>query len=73
MTDQDTTQERIEALETRIAFQEDAIDTLSDQMAKQTLEIEKLNRLITLLNKNIKSLSEGQGAAVNDNQPPPHY
>lgn len=57
-------------LESRIAFQEDAIDKLSDVVARQERELEQLKRMIKILNTQIQQMDSGQ--QPND-QPPPHY
>lgn len=67
-----TDHEKIQNLESRIAFQEASIDQLSDALARQELELDKMNRMLHHLNQRIKEISEGQ--PINDtNQPPPHY
>lgn len=60
--------ERIAELESRIAFQEEAIDKLSDIVARQEKDLERLTRMIQFLNTEIKS-----GAIEDNDQPPPHY
>ncbi|TCK03111.1 SlyX family protein [Marinobacterium mangrovicola] len=60
--------EQIAELESRIAFQEEAIDKLSDIVARQERDLERLTRMIQFLNTEMKSA----GIEEND-QPPPHY
>lgn len=64
--------ESLQNLESRVAFQEAAIDQLSDTIARQELELDKMTRMIHHLTQRIKELSEGQPLSDN-NQPPPHY
>lgn len=64
--------DRINDLESRIAFQEDALDKLSDVVAHQELELEKLTRMIRLLNEKIQQVSLGESNSGAD-VPPPHY
>lgn len=59
-------------LEARVAFQEQSIDQLSDALARQELELEKMSRMIHHLGQRIKELSDGNPLGE-DNQPPPHY
>lgn len=59
-------------LEARVAFQEQSIDQLSDALARQELELDKMLRLIHHLSQRIKELSDGNPLG-DDNQPPPHY
>ncbi len=42
---------RLAELETRVAFQEDAIDKLSDVIAKQDRTIHDLKKLLSLMNE----------------------
>lgn len=60
--------DRIAELESRIAFQEEAIDKLSDIVARQETDLERLTRMIQILNSEIKS-----GGIEDSDQPPPHY
>ncbi|MGB0468394.1 MAG: SlyX family protein [Pontibacterium sp.] len=65
--------EQIAELESRVAFQEDAIDKLSEEMARQEKEIEMLTRMVKIINSNVKSLA-GDSVTDPDNEaPPPHY
>lgn len=57
-------------LESRVAFQEDAIDKLSDVVARQERDIERLTRMVQILHSQIKEI--GDDRPVND-APPPHY
>lgn len=68
MTDENSLQN----LESRVAFQEATIDQLSDALARQELELDKVSRMLHHLNQRLKELSEGQPMSDN-NQPPPHY
>lgn len=65
-------QEALQNLQSRVAFQEAAIDQLSDALARQEIELDKISRMLHHLNQKIKELSEGQPLGEN-NQPPPHY
>ncbi|WP_417579553.1 SlyX family protein [Nitrincola sp.] len=59
-------------LEARVAFQEEAIDQLSNALARQELDLEKMSRMIHHLSQRIRELSDGNPLGE-DNQPPPHY
>lgn len=65
---------RIDELETRVAFQEHALNELSDALADARAEI---TRHALLLNKVIEELKSARGAGVSvdaaDEPPPPHY
>ncbi|WP_409525254.1 SlyX family protein [Nitrincola sp. MINF-07-Sa-05] len=68
-----TTENTIEALETRIAFQEDAIDKISDVVARQERELEKLWLMVQHLSQQLKQLDSGELDNDSGHQPPPHY
>jgi len=63
---------RIVDLETRIAFQEDAIHELSRTVVRQGNDIEALRREIETLRGQIRDLASA-GLAAADEPPPPHY
>jgi SlyX protein len=62
--------DHIAELESRIAFQEDAIDKLSEVVARQEKDIERLTRMVQILNTELKETNAGPGP---EDQPPPHY
>ncbi len=67
-------QERITELESRVAFQEDTLDKLNSIVTEQEMEIERLTRMIKIINQNLKSISsELPGSRTEDEPPPPHY
>lgn len=65
--------ERLADLESRIAFQEDTLDKLNDTVARQELEIERLTRMIKILNTQLQQLDRGAVGEFVDEPPPPHY
>lgn len=65
--------DQIAELESRIAFQEDAIDKLSEVVARQERDIERLTRMVQILNSELKEAGVGSGGSDAGNQPPPHY
>lgn len=70
----DQLQARVDELETRLAFQDDTIHTLSDVLAKQQLELDRLQRAVSLLARRQADLAASMpGDAAEDDQPPPHY
>ncbi len=62
--------DHIAELESHIAFQEDAIDKLSEVVARQEKDIERLTRMVQILNTELKETNAGPGP---EDQPPPHY
>ena len=64
---------RIEELEMRLSFQENALHTMSDEMAKQQLQIETLLNQVERLEKALQTVSPSPLANPADEPPPPHY
>ncbi|RDE19921.1 SlyX protein [Motiliproteus coralliicola] len=60
-------------LQSRQAFQDDSIQSLSDELAKQQLEIERLGRMVKLLSEQLKQVGTGPTSNPADEPPPPHY
>ncbi|EAR60988.1 SlyX family protein [Neptuniibacter caesariensis] len=67
-------QERIDELESRVAFQEDTLDKLNEIVSRQEIEIERLTRMIKVINQQVKNINLDQGPGnPEDEPPPPHY
>lgn len=67
-----TTEQRLIELETKVAFQEDTIQSLSDTLARQQFELEKLQRLA----QDLRTQMQSNQTMIRDLQqevPPPHY
>lgn len=64
---------RLDELETRLAFQDDLIQTLSDQLAQQELDIRQLWEAKQHLNRQLKEVSPSNLRTEEDETPPPHY
>ncbi|AKV97656.1 MULTISPECIES: SlyX family protein [Marinobacter] len=64
---------RLDELETRLAFQDDVINTLSEQVAKQEMDIRELWEAKRLLHKQLKDVSPSNIKSEQDETPPPHY
>jgi SlyX protein len=63
--------ERIDALEARVMYQDDTIETLNHTVTAQWREIDALKRQIALLGERMEQAqSAGEGPT---NEPPPHY
>lgn len=62
----------IEDLQSRLVFQEDAIDHLNKTIAQQDQAIELLRQQIQYLYGQLKQLSE-QRSEASQNEIPPHY
>jgi len=71
MSEAKTLGERIDLLETRLAFQDDTIETLNKAITEQWLKIDALTRQLQALGERLEvAESRVPGAA---NEPPPHY
>ncbi len=62
---------RLEAVETKLAFQEDAVQQLSDALVAQQARIDRLEAQVTMLSEQLRTQQESGGAAPEP--PPPHY
>ena len=64
---------RLDELETRLAFQDDVINTLSEQVARQEMDIRELWEAKRLLHKQLKDVSPSDIKSEQDETPPPQY
>lgn len=71
MSETKTLNDRIDLLETRLAFQDETIETLNKAITEQWLKIDALTRRLESLSERLEvAESRVPGAA---NEPPPHY
>jgi SlyX protein len=71
MSDFQALSERIDVLETRLAFQDETIETLNQTITAQWQQIDALTRQLAALGER---LSEAEANAPGPpNEPPPHY
>jgi SlyX protein len=71
MLEMKTLNDRIDLLETRLAFQDETIETLNKTITEQWLKIDALTRRLEGLSERLEvAESRVPGAA---NEPPPHY
>jgi SlyX protein len=66
-----TLSERIDLLETRLAFQDETIETLNKTITEQWLKIDALTRQLATLSERLQEAESRAPGAVNE--PPPHY
>jgi uncharacterized coiled-coil protein SlyX len=71
MTDSDKLSERIDALEVRLAYQDETIEKLNATVTAQWAQIDALTRQLAQLNERVEESSVGQGDPQNER--PPHY
>ena len=65
-------EERINDLQSRLAFQDDTIQALNDALVAQQRQLERLQLQMTALIKRQEEVGSQFGMAV-DEAPPPHY
>jgi SlyX protein len=71
MNDLKTLSDRIDALETRLTFQDETIETLNKTITAQWQQIDALTRQVANLGERLQEAeAHAPGAA---NEPPPHY
>ena len=65
------TEQRLENLESRLAFQEDLIQKLDDALGSQQQQLLKMQHRLELLIEQIKLVE--QSIPESPDSPPPHY
>ncbi|MCU7881322.1 MAG: SlyX family protein [Candidatus Thiodiazotropha sp. (ex Lucinoma aequizonata)] len=65
--------ERIFDLESRLAFQEEAMNTLSETIVEQQQLINSLARTVEALREHIKAFDPSALQSGEPEPPPPHY
>lgn len=63
---------RVMELESRLAFQDDTIQALNDELVEQGRRIERLQLQLAMLARRQEEL-QGAGGITQDEAPPPHY
>ena len=70
MTDRDLSA-RIDALETRLTYQDETIETLNATITAQWKQIDALTRQVASLGERLQEAESNSGGI--SNEPPPHY
>jgi SlyX protein len=73
MNDAQDLQQRLTALESRLAHQDGTIEDLSDMVNKQCTEIGALRRDVNQLRERLQRTEGDFETTQPDDQPPPHY
>jgi SlyX protein len=71
MNDAKTLGDRIDALEIRLAFQDETIETLNKTITAQWQQIDTLTRQVAALNERLQEAENNTPGAADE--PPPHY
>ncbi|MDD2720683.1 MAG: SlyX family protein [Gallionella sp.] len=66
-------EQRLVNIETKIAFQEDAIEELNKVVYQQQQKLNQLEALCTSLADHVRSLLEAGNASKPGHEKPPHY
>jgi len=67
-----TIEERLMELESRLTFQEEGIQSLSELVYAQQRQLERLEHSFNLLTQRLQDAAQSEPAKVID-EPPPHY
>ena len=65
--------DRLETLESRLAFAEYTVEQLNDEVTTQGRELDRLKHQIQLLVDKLQSVQPSQIASKAEETPPPHY
>ncbi len=68
-----TNTDRLERLETTVAYQEQAIEDLNKTILAQAAEIAQLKRLTANLGDRLREIADNPALAEPPEPPPPHY
>ena len=61
-------------LESKLAFQEDTVNSLSNELLEHQKKIDRLQQQVMLLAEKLRNLPDEQGILrPEEEQPPPHY
>ena len=71
MSDLKALSERIDALEMRLTYQDDSIETLNQTITAQWKEIDRLTRQVAELKERLQEAESNVPAPANER--PPHY
>ncbi len=66
-------EDRIEELESRLAFQDDTIEQLNQALAMKQQDMDKLRHQMGLIATRMKEMVISQVASQSEETPPPHY
>ncbi|EPP1031101.1 SlyX family protein [Cronobacter turicensis] len=69
----ESTEQRIAELESRLAFQETTIEDLNAAITKHELELAKVREQLKIMVEKIKASQPSMIASQAEETPPPHY
>ncbi|AHE50765.1 slyX protein [Aeromonas encheleia] len=65
--------DRLETLESRLAYAEYTVEQLNEEVTTQGRELDRLKHQIQLLVDKLQSVQPSQIASMAEETPPPHY
>lgn len=71
MSEAKTLSDRVDALEMRLTFQDETIETLNQTITAQWQQIDALTRQVTALRERMQEAESHETGPANE--PPPHY
>jgi len=66
-------QNHLEYLESKVAFQEDAISQMHDELLEHQRRIEKLQRQVLMIAEKLQQGTDSGILRTHEEPPPPHY
>jgi SlyX protein len=66
-------EQRVVDLESRVAFQDDALEQLNRVVHEQQLQIDRLAKELDTVKQQLRALAPTLVAAPDEETPPPHY
>lgn len=64
---------RITELETKVAYQDETIDILNDELKQHQVALAKMTRQIELVGEKLKEMKPSSVVSEEHETPPPHY
>lgn len=64
---------RIDELESQVAFQDELVESLNGVVAKQELEMIELKRQVGMMSERLKEIGDAAPGVVAQDETPPHY
>lgn len=66
-------EQRIMELETKVAYQDETIDILNDELKQHQFAMAKMTRQIELVGEKLKEMKPSSVVNQSEETPPPHY